>query len=171
MKIYKKILLTLFITVITCAFSSCQNDLDPMAGDFAFSLTWNTYGVSSYDSATGKLVKTTDATYPEDYITELILTGEEISAIYDLITELNVYSYPDEYNPNPDMFMEPPTTLILKVTENGKEKIIKAEDISTFVSTADGKGRKFLKTCEEISKILTSSEEWKALPDYEFHYE
>ncbi len=31
--------------------------------DFSFSLTWGCYGISSYDSRTGKLVKTTDATH------------------------------------------------------------------------------------------------------------
>lgn len=167
----RRFLLILPLIFVIFAFSACQNDGDPMPEDFSFSLTWGTYGISSYDSATGKLVKTTDATHPEDYVTKLVLTGEEISAIYDLITALDVESYPGEYNPNPEMFMEPSQTLILKVVLNGKEKQISATDICTFAEYADAKGKKFLNTCEEISKILTSSEEWQALPDYEVFYE
>ena len=45
--------------------------------DYSFSLTWNTFGISSYDSKTGKLVKTKDAPNPEDYITTHFLTAEE----------------------------------------------------------------------------------------------
>ena len=43
---------------------------------FSFSLVWNCYGVSSYDSETGRLIKTTDATNPEDYITHCELTED-----------------------------------------------------------------------------------------------
>ena len=32
--------------------------------NYSFSLTWNTYGISSYDSKTGTLIKTSDATNP-----------------------------------------------------------------------------------------------------------
>ena len=37
----------------------------------------------------------------------------------------------------------------------------------------DGKERvqAFLDACRRIQEIVTSSEEWKALPDYEFYYE
>ena len=45
--------------------------------DFAFALTWNCYGVSSYDSQTGRLVKTTDATTPDDYVTYYQLTDQD----------------------------------------------------------------------------------------------
>ena len=58
--------------------------------NLSFSLTWNTYGISSYDSATGKLVKTTDATNPEDYITTLQLDGTQLFAIWELLWELDI---------------------------------------------------------------------------------
>ena len=170
----KKLLLIATFLLSVLLLASCReklNDKDPIPADFAFSLTWGTYGISSYDSTTGKLVKTTDATVPENYITKLILKGEEISKIYELITELDMDSYPENYNPNPDMFMEPSKTLILKVTENGTEKIIKSIDICDMTLYADEQGKKFLQTCKEISNILISSEEWKALPDYEVFYE
>ena len=32
-------------------------------------------------------------------------------------------------------------------------------------------GQKFLDVCKAIEDILTSTDEWKALPDYEFYYD
>ena len=58
-----------------CLLTACASGRAPE--DFSFALTWNCLGVSSYDSATGKLVKTTDATHPEDYVTEYRLTEQE----------------------------------------------------------------------------------------------
>ena len=57
--------------------------------DFSFSLVWNCYGISSYDSQTGKLVKTTDATNPKDYITYYQLTDEDKEYIYNLLVWLS----------------------------------------------------------------------------------
>ena len=142
-----------------------------MPEDFSFSLTWGSYGISSYDSVSGKLVKTSDATHPENYITELILTGEEFDSIFEIISALDVDSYPDIYNPNPDVMQEPSVTLVLTVTNNGETKTISAVDICDDAAHADAKGKKFINACREISQILTSSEEWQALPDYEFYYE
>ena len=45
--------------------------------DFVVALTWDCYGISSYDSQTGKLVKTTDATNPDDYVTYYKLTDQD----------------------------------------------------------------------------------------------
>lgn len=148
--------------------SSQQKKLD----DFSFSLTWGCYGVSSYDSKTGKLVKTTDATHPEDYITYYELSAEYKELIYDYILALDVDSYPDIYNPHGDgLSSEPPMTLILTVHIGDSEKTIKAENIAITYKSNDEKGQAFLTTCKAIRDILTETEEWKALPDYEFHYE
>ena len=96
--------------------------------DFAFALTWNCYGISSYDSQTGKLVKTTDATNSDDYVTYYQLTDQD-------------------------------------------KEYIKAENIALSFTSEDEKGQAFLYACEAISNRLTSTEEWKALPDYENLYQ
>ena len=62
--------------------------------DFRFSLIWGVYGISSYDSQTGKLVKTTDTKTPEKYITTLTLDEDEMQMIYGLISSLNLNAYP-----------------------------------------------------------------------------
>ncbi len=139
--------------------------------NFSFRLTWNCYGVSSYDSKTGKLVKTTDATHPEDYVTEAFLTEEQLTEIYNLISEMNVNSYPDEYNPHDGLASSPPMTLILSVDMGGNEKTISAKTIAISFDSENEKGQTFLTVCKTIIDMLTATEEWKALPEYEFLYD
>ena len=139
--------------------------------NLSFSLTWNTYGISSYDSATGKLVKTTDATNPEDYVTTLQLDGTQLFEIWELLWELDIETYPDEYNPHGGLASSPSMTLILTLREGDKVKTVRAEDIALSYESDDPKGQKFLDTCKAIRDILTATEEWKALPEYEFFYD
>ena len=138
--------------------------------DFSFALTWNVFGISSYDSHTGKLVKTTDATNPDDYITYCQLTDEDMEYIYNLIVALNVYSYPDIYE-----LQTPPSnpdgTLILTVRVDDEEKTIKAEHVSLFFDAENEKEQRFFDTCNAIGNLLEATDEWKALPDYENFYE
>jgi len=140
--------------------------------NLSFSLTWNTYGISSYDSATGKLVKTTDATNPEDYITTLQLDGQQLFGIWELLWELDIETYPDEYDPHGgELSSDPSMTLILTLRDGDKVKTVRAEDIALTYESDDPKGQKFLDTCKGIRDILTETEEWKALPEYEFFYD
>jgi len=140
--------------------------------DFSFALTWNCYGVSSYDSKTGKLVKTTDATHPEDYVTTCHLPEETTKQIYDMLRDLDIGEYPYLYNPYGNgAASEPPMSLILTVRIGETERTIRAEDISLSYQAGNKKGQTFLDVCREISDTLTATEEWKALPDYEFLYD
>lgn len=138
--------------------------------DFSFALTWNVYGISSYDSETGKLVKTSDTANPEDYTTYCRLSDKDMEYVYNLIASLDVYSYPDVYDPQ-DGFFEPCDRLILTVRVNGEIKTIKAEHISDFKPANDEKGQLFIDTCEAIYDLLELTEEWMALPDYPTLYE
>ena len=143
-----------------------------MPDNLSFSLTWNTYGISSYDSATGKLVKTTDATNPEDYVTTLQLDGTQLFEIWELLWELDIETYPDEYDPQGgELSSDPSMTLILTLREGDKVKTVRAENIALSYESDDPKGQKFLDTCKGIRDILTATEEWKALPEYEFFYD
>ena len=116
-------------------------------------------------------MKTTDATHPEDYVTNCTLPDDETERIYDFIRALNVNDYPEIYNPHGNAASSPPMSLILTVRLGGKEKIIKAEDIAISYETNNKKGQNFLTTCKAIIDILTNTEEWKALPEYEFFYD
>lgn len=139
---------------------------------FSFSLTWGCYGISSYDSKTGKLVKTTDATNPEDYVTTYRLTTEQKRIIYDLILDLNITTYPDTYTPHTNGLMSAPSmTLLLSVNTDAVRKTITAAGIALTYESDNREGQKFLSVCKAIRDILTSTEEWKSLPEYEFFYD
>ena len=162
------ICLSMLIALAGCGQSQISTESVPE--DFSFSLTWGCYGISSYNSATGELIKTTDATNPSDYVTNYTLSVEEKSKIYDMISSLNLYSYPDSYNPNEGVFSDPSMTLVLTIHLNGTDKTVRAENIATSFVSKSKKGRSFLTTCKNISEMLTGTKEWKALPDYEHLY-
>lgn len=137
--------------------------------DFSFSLVWGCFGVSSYDSQTGRLVKTIDATNPDEYITTFFLNDEEKEEIYSLIKNMKPESYPDKYNPISGG-SKPSRDIILTVKYNGKTKTISCENISLVDNTTSSKEKEFMKVYNRIVEIITSSDEWKALPEYEFLY-
>ena len=138
---------------------------------FSFSLSWDCRGISSYDSKTGKLVKTTDATHPEDYVTTYQLTAEQKQRIFDLIKGLEVATYPDTYDPHGGGVMSsPPMTLVLSVKTDKVQKSITAADIAYTFDCQNSQGQRFLSVCKAIQDILTETEEWKALPEYEVFY-
>ena len=164
------LILVCILSIVGCGKQEPISSSIAVPEDFTFALTWNCYGVSSYDSQTGKLVKTTDATNPEDYITYYKLTDQDKAYIYNLIAPLDVNSYPDVYDPQNGM-SKPSMTLILTVCCNGMQKTIQAENIALSFTSEDEKGQAFLSVCEAICDRLTATEEWNALPDYERLYE
>ena len=171
----KKFVAFILALTITLGLFGCksQDSNDNTAGvpeDFSIALTWGVNGISSYDSATGKLVKTTDATKLADYVTYYELTEEDREYIYNLILALDVDSYPDTYDPGNGM-SKPSMTLILTVHMDGVEKTIKADNIALSFTSKDKKGQLFLTTCKEIRDRLTATQVWQALPEYEKLYE
>lgn len=146
---------------------------------FDFSFTFNTFGSSSYDSKTGKLIKTVSASNPDDYITTMFLTEAQTERINRALSELDPFSYPDTYDPynDPDsdqkIMSAPSRTLVLRVVSEGKQKTINCPDIvfSAPECGYDRKARDFLSFCEELQDMITSTSEWKALPDYEVLYD
>ena len=138
--------------------------------EFNFSLTWGTFGISSYDSKTGKLVKTKDAPVPEEYITTHILTAEEKIEIFKILQALEMDSYPDEYNPTEGMGSDPYEKLILSAQLDRMTKTITAREVA-FSDATSKKGQKFMDACDAIENILENTEEWKALPDYPYLYD
>ena len=118
------------------------------------------------------LVKTTHATHPTDYVACYELSEEEKLQIYEIIRTLNPEDYPDVYDPQEGECMsEPSMTLVLTVKSNGTEKAISAKDIAYDFTAKNKKGQAFLTACDKIKTLLIETEEWKALPDYEFKYE
>ena len=148
--------------------------------DFSFSLVWDTYGISSYDSKTGVLVKTKDATDVSRYTTELYLTPDLLAACYNaLFVEADIMDYPDIYDPfnapgAEKRFMSiPDQTIIITVTANGVTKTVKCEKIAfgTYEDCYCDEAIRFLSACSDLEDVIMSTDEWLALPDYEFYYE
>ena len=148
--------------------------------DFSFSLVWNTYGISSYDSRTGVLVKTKDATDVSRYTTKLHLTPEQLAACYNaLFVGINITDYPDKYDPfnapgATSRFMSIPNqTIIITATADGVTKTVKCEGIAfgTYEDCYCDEAIRFLSACCDLEDVIMSTDEWLALPDYEFYYE
>ena len=158
------------LSIVGCRTQEPVNNPAVIPEDFSFALTWNCYGISSYDSQTGKLVKTTDATNQDDYVTNYQLTDLDKEYIYHLITSLDIHSYPEVYDPK-NGTSKPSMTLILTVYCNGAQNTVKAENIALSFTSEDEKGQAFLSVCEAICNRLTATDEWKALPAYEKLYE
>ncbi len=174
MKKYIILVLVLVLAVLLWGCSKNQQNQangNEMPEDFAFSITWNTYGISSYDSTSGRLVKTTDATNPEDYVTMLILSDEQLSEIWDIIENLDIGSYPESYNPFGNVSSTPSQTIILSTVINGVQTKISCENIALSTESTTKKGKKFIAAVSDIVNIIESTKEWRSLPDYEFFYD
>ena len=146
--------------------------------DFAFSIVWGTYGISSYDSKTGKLVKTKDATDVSKYTSTVQLTEEQMKEVYRiLLSDIDLFKYPDSYDPfnAPDaeirVASEPNQTIIISVTANGRTKTVTCSAVAYGSSGYCKEARAFMKAENKIVELLTSLPEWAAFPQYEFFYE
>lgn len=165
------LLLALLFIILFCGCSKEPEKGGAMPEDFRFSLTWNTYGISSYDSASGRLVKTTDATVPENYVTTLNLTEKQLSEIWNIIDDLGIGNYPEEFDPFDGAKSEPYRTIILSTVIDGAQKEIRCEEISLGSEGATKRGEAFLTAVSDIVNIIESTAEWRSLPDYEFVYD
>ena len=156
-----------------CATEQDGSDTAPIAyelEDFSFALAWNIYGISSYDSQTGTLIKTKDAPNPEEFSTTYTLTELEVVQIYEIIQQLNVNDYPDKYSPS-KYGSDPSLTLILTVRNGEEVKTITAMDVPYYTNGKDEQAQNFLTACKQIVDILEATDAWKALPDYPYLYE
>lgn len=165
----KKLMALVLVLVFILSFAGCNNISLPeqVTEDFSFSLTWGAESTNSYDSTTGKMVKTFTGSETEDYTTYYELTTEQKELIYSHIKQLDLNSYPDIYDPHENgKKSKPPMTLILTVRKGEKEKTIKAEKIAYVYEAENEKGQKFLSTCKAIHEILETTNEWQSLPDH-----
>ena len=138
--------------------------------DFSFSLNWGVEGISSYDSATGKLVKDNEAYYVAEFTTDYTFKALDIEYIYILLMDLNIDKYPDEYAPNINP-TSPSEKIILTVRMGNKVKTVTVEAAAFFNDYSDRDATAFFYTCNTIAGMLESTDEWKALPDYDRFFE
>ncbi len=140
--------------------------------DFEFYIRWGVWGESSYDSATGELVKTTNATKPADYVTTLKLTTKEYDRVWEIVSGLNMEDYPEypeAYDPG-NGYSKPADTVQLIILGKELSKSIYCPHLNPLGDSEDPAGQAFLDAIEEIRNIIFASEEWQSLPEYEFFY-
>lgn len=149
-----------------------------LPSDFAFSLVWNTFGISSYDSQTGKLVKTTDASEPDRYICFVQLSENDLKRVYQwLCSDIDLSEYPSSYDPynDPDSEMKmvctPSQTIVVSVTANGTTTQINCREICYESEGYCDAATAFLGAVNRVVSLLTSLPEWKAFPEYEYGYD
>ena len=170
----KKSLLFLALTAI--ALTSCDSvkPYDTPYEEFSFGLDWGVQLDSSYDSKTGKVVKTNKVIErkPEEYITTYQLPNLE--EIYNKVKKMNPYSYARDFDPFKSKYhiQSIPSTNYYLVID---DKIIEVKDFPIGVGADDkslsSKGKKFIELVYLIIDTVQASDEWKALPDYEVLYE
>lgn len=142
----------------------------------SFAFTFGTYGISSYDSSTGMLVKTTDATHPEDYVTTMFFDEEEWKEISEMLAELKIMEYPEFYDPinAPDSETRkdssPKSPVKLTVVTDRWAKTVECANTTFSYVGYDEASQRFLDVCKRLQQMITETEEWKALPEYEFFY-
>lgn len=151
-----------------------------LPSDFSFSIVWNVYGISSYNSQTGKLVKTRDATDVGKYTDYVQLSDDALKLIYKyLFIDIDITNYPDKYDPfyNPvngfEFRSEPSQTIIITATANGITKTITCENIALSgpFDCPTEMGKAFITSADNVSALLMALPEWSAFPDYEFLYD
>ena len=146
--------------------------------DFSFSIVWGCYGISSYDSNTGKLVKTKDATDVSKYTSTAQLTEDQMREVYRILfSDIDIFEYPDSYDPfnAPDaeirVASEPNQTIIISVTASGRTKTVTCNEIAFGSTGYCEEARSFMDAENKIVELITSLPEWAAFPEYEFFYE
>lgn len=139
-------------------------------GDLDFSLNFNYCGESSYDGSTGLLTKTTSVykRKPVEFKTYLTLNDEQKKAINEALNSINLDDYPDNYDPfaadkNP-VWSTPSETIVLRI---GK-KTVTCNNIAFDSIPENEKGKKLMTVVHKIKEAVTSSKEWRALPEFEF---
>lgn len=146
--------------------------------DFAFSIVWGTYGISSYDSRTGKLIKTKDATDVSRYTCTVQLSEDQMTEVYRILfSDIDIFEYPDSYDPfnAPDaeirVASEPNQTIIISVTANGRTKTVTCNEVAFGSTGYCEEAQAFMDAENKIVELITSLPEWAAFPEYEFFYE
>ena len=166
------LLIPLFaITLVGC--NQKAREFTTTLEDFSFSLEWGIQFDSSYNSATKELIKFKNVRERkvEEYTTSY--QYPDLEGIYNKIKDMNLYSYPDKFDPftSPNHIMSTPSTNYKLVIE---DKSIEVNDFPIGINIEEAglskKGKKFIEIVTSITNTVTASDEWKTLPEPEYYY-
>lgn len=140
--------------------------LNGCAGDdpVVFSLIWNS-GLSSYDSASGTLIKDSMADVPADFTVALPLSDTQTNEVRKILGRIDLAAYPAEYDAGAGM-SKPPSGVTLTVTADGVTHRVACRHVGDYTSD-DPAGQAFLSVCADLTALITSTPEWQSLPEFE----
>ena len=156
--------------------SSAETEEPISPEDFALSIVWGVYGISSYDSRTGRLVKTKDTSDIDRYTATVTLSVADKNAIYRcLFSDIDLTAYPDSYDPFDGMVSKPNQTVIVSATADGQTKTVTCKGIALASAGLENcrteEAAAFWASVTAIVDRLTSLPEWEAFPPYERLYQ
>lgn len=152
--------------------------------DFSISLSWGIYGISSYDSRTGNLIKELNPTglfgaSKDDFKAKYYLSDDEKEKIYKLLLDIDFDSYPSDYRPYEEYWCLPMSLFRITVRYKGYEKAIYSEQFPGEILSrdyyqeiyTDKRSYNFIRLYDTLVEILTSTEEWKTMPQYDHTFD
>ena len=152
--------------------------------DFSISLSWGIYGISSYDSRTGNLIKELNPTglfgaTKDDFKAKYYLSDDEKEKIYKLLLDIDFDSYPSDYRPYEEYWCLPMSLFRITVRYKGYEKAIYSEQFPGEILSrdyyqkiyTDKRSYNFIRLYDTLVEILTSTEEWKTMPQYDHTFD
>lgn len=163
------VVFALFVFILTaCSANKSQNSQLPekKPSDFNFVLNYGVNAKNQLDTPKGTYTK--DMVTAPSVTTTLKLSDEEMNEIYTVMRNINILSYPDNFNPKSNMFQNPFQTYSIKIIANGKEKNIYWKDESVSNSKEAVKLRDLIK---RIHEIISTKEEYKKLPEPQGGYD
>ena len=164
--------------LIETVYSQAFSDVMLKGQGFGFAIGWGIYSDSTYDSRTGKLVKSGIQPDIADYTTTLVLSGEQLAAVKEILDRLDLASYPAVFTPYDDvagteMEMSIPYETIKIVMYDGEKTLYACCDNICLggSNVYSEKTKAFLNAAREITRMITAAPEWQSLPELVNLYE
>lgn len=133
---------------------------ETMPDDFSFVLDYGVNGKNQLDTRKGTYTK--DLILNPAVTTSLALSQTEKTEIYNMMQEIDILSYPDEFVPESSHHVTPYQSYHLTISYNGQEKSIFWADESVATTVEATKLREIFM---RIHEIVTNKDEYQALPE------
>ena len=148
------------LSFIGCNSLNTKNQLpESKPKDFNFVLNYGVNAKNQLDTAKQQFTK--DMISEPSITTNLKLTDEEMNAIYSEMRKINILSYPENYDLDSSVSQKPFEEYSIKISFDGKEKIINWKQTVTKTKEAV----QLRELVSKIKKIIVDKEEFKKLPE------
>lgn len=132
---------------------------DPLPSDFKLIFKYGVEGRNILDTFNGKFTK--DMVVDPPIIIDLSLTKEEKQIIYNKMKEIDIFSYPQTFDPVSNMQVTPYQSYYFKVIANNITKEIEWDDKH---ASGDDRAIKLRELIDIIKVMIYDKDEYKKLP-------